>query len=51
MFKIFKSSIFKLLDSLVKNFSTNDFEYLSHKFDTHVLDLVKWFWKVKKKRK
>ena len=30
-----------LLDSLVKNLSDNDFEYLSQEFDNKVLDLVK----------
>ena len=29
------------LDSLVKNLSQDDFEYLSQKFDNNVLDLVK----------
>ena len=29
------------LDSLVRNFNKDDFKYLSQKFDTNVLDLVK----------
>ena len=29
------------LDSLVKNFSKNDFNYLSQEFDKNAIDLVK----------
>ena len=29
------------LDSLVKNLSKDDFEYLSQEFDSNILDLVK----------